>query len=76
MASFSFHVGAQAFFQRIDGNADSYDRGNCVQQTRDGGFVVAGSTISEGAVGPNGENVKDVYVVKTDAGGKSGELKR
>ena len=39
------------------------DEGYCVQQTADGGFIVAGHTASYGA------GYNDVYLVKTDASG-------
>jgi hypothetical protein len=44
----------------------SFDFGSDVQQTSDGGFIIAGSTV------PNRMNhlVSDVYFVKTDSNGK------
>ena len=42
---------------------DGQDRGNCVQETNDGGFVIVGETWSYG----NGRG--DVYIVKTDING-------
>lgn len=51
---------AQIMFQRhYGGNAD--DAGNSVLQAVDGGYIVAGRTMSYG----NGSN--DIYVLKTDA---------
>ena len=54
---------AQAGWEKTYGGPDS-DYGRSVQQTKDGGFIIAGSTNSFGA----GE--ADVYLVKTDALGK------
>ncbi|MBS4028097.1 MAG: T9SS type A sorting domain-containing protein [Ignavibacteriales bacterium] len=44
------------------GGSDT-DEGRCVQQTLDGGFVIAGFTISFGA------GIYDVYLVKTNSNG-------
>jgi len=40
----------------------NYDRGNSVQQTSDGGYIVVGMTMPDGFS-------RDVYLVKTDASG-------
>ena len=53
---------AQTTFQRTYGGADP-DFGYSVQQTADGGYIIAGWTESSGA----GE--RDVYLIKTDAHG-------
>jgi hypothetical protein len=50
---------AQITFERTYGGADS-DGGKSVQQTSDGGYIIAGFTSSFGAGG-------DVYLVKTDS---------
>ena len=53
---------AQITFERIYGGID-IDSGASVQQTSDGGFIIAGDTYSFGA----GEY--DVYLIKTNASG-------
>jgi hypothetical protein len=53
--------GQQAWLKYFGGSAQDY--GYDVQQTFDGGYIVAGMTRSFGA------GVFDVYVVKTDSGG-------
>ncbi|MEW6276791.1 MAG: hypothetical protein AB1556_16990 [Bacillota bacterium] len=50
-------------WEKTFGGKDA-ERGTCVRQTADGGYVVAGQTFSFGAGG------FDVYLVKTDAAGK------
>ena len=49
-------------FEKTYGGSGS-DRGNSVQQTSDGGYIIAGLTNSKG------EGGDDVYLVKTDAQG-------
>jgi hypothetical protein len=53
---------AQTTFQRTYGGPAT-DEGRCVQQTADGGYVIAGGTHSSGA------GSCDVYLIKTDARG-------
>jgi hypothetical protein len=53
---------AQITFQRTYGGAGD-DWGQSVQQTTDGGYIIAGYTTSFGVSG------KDVYLIKTDAHG-------
>ena len=47
-------------WKRTFGGGD-YDRGYSVQQTRDGGFIIAGSTRS------NGDSYDDVWLIKADS---------
>ncbi len=52
-----------ALWSKAYGGID-YDQGNSVQQTTDGGYIIAGYTRSFGVDG-------DVYLIKTDANGDS-----
>lgn len=51
---------AQIAFERTYGGAAT-DRGQCVRQTQDGGYIIAGRTWSFGA------GAQDVYLVRTDS---------
>jgi len=62
VAFLSSIASAQTSWQRTYGR-DGDDRGHSVQQTTDGGFIVAGSTESLST----GDN--DVYLIRTDAHG-------
>ena len=53
--------GNQQWYHTFGGS--SYDRGYSVQQTSEGGFIIAGKTESYGS------GAEDVYLIKTDAGG-------
>ena len=51
---------AQITFERTYGGADD-DRGFCIQQTSDGGYIAVGLTSSFGA------GSEDIYLIKTDS---------
>lgn len=57
---------AQNWQQTFGGFGD--DRGNSVQQTSDGGYIIAGATESAGFGG------FDIHLVRTDADGKQRSL--
>jgi len=58
----NFNGNSQTFFQKTYAGIE-YDRGNSVQQTLDGGYIVVGVEYSFGAGG------RDVFLIKTDATG-------
>lgn len=55
----------QTTFERTYGGIE-FDAGNSGQQTTDGGYVIAGQTIS---FGPSAGNNNSVYLIKTDGAG-------
>ena len=56
---------AQVSFKTTAGQTDFYNRGNAVKQTPDGGYIVAGRTVSFGDGGIQ------AYLVKTNATGET-----
>ena len=74
----SFGNGVQVYLIRTDMHGNriweytygekSDDFGNSVDQTSDGGFVIAGSTVRSSG-GDTAEKIKNVYLIKTDAAG-------
>ena len=56
------NLSAQISFEKTFGGT-GWDQGYSVQQTTDGGYIIAGLTKALGA------NDWDIYVVKTDDGG-------
>jgi len=78
-ATFSFGAGfADVYVVKTNASGDtlwtrtfggtSYDWGYAVQQTTDGGYIIAGMTKSYGAGAPDHYNV---YLIKTDANGNA-----
>ena len=59
---FSF---GQTSFQKTIGETDFYNRGNSVKQTKDGGYIVAGRTVSYSGGGVQ------AYLVKTNPDGST-----
>jgi hypothetical protein len=67
--------GSDVYLIKTDVNGDTtwtktyggsnYDKGNSVQQTSDGGYIITGSTSSFGPIGQN------IYLIKTDVNGDS-----
>ncbi len=53
-------------WKKVFGNADE-ERGNCVHQTRDGGYIIAASTNTYDSYG---EANHDIWLIKTDAYGE------
>jgi hypothetical protein len=62
LALFTQYVYAQVRFAKTYGGTDD-DRAYSVQQTSDGGYILAGFTASFGAGG------YDIFLIKTDASG-------
>lgn len=78
--SFDNNMGMEVFLVRTDENGEelwtktygqkSDEFGNSVYQSRDGGFIVAGNSITTQTNGKNEiEKIKQIYFVKTDGKG-------
>ncbi len=65
----TYTINASMEWQQLYGGSD-YDEFNSIQQTNDGGYIVAGNSTSTDILGVTNHGMSDCYVIKINSGGE------